>query len=67
MPTPILKARYIGNPKSVRKRSLKGKTALAQETTPPSDFLLLQFDDVGTGLGYGWHKFPKALLEVYTL
>ncbi len=26
--------------------------------------LTAQFDDVSTGLGYGWHNFPKSEWEL---
>jgi hypothetical protein len=51
------KGRYIGNPNSVRKKSLRGKTALLTDGPTPGT-VLAQFDDIATGLGYYWHKFP---------
>jgi len=41
---------------------LMGKTAMIQmvdETT-----LKAQFDDIGTGLGFGWHEFPASYWEI---
>lgn len=51
-----VKGTYLGNPKSVRRKSLKGKTAIIR--TADHGFVLAQFDDTSTGLGYGWHRFP---------
>ncbi len=57
-----LKGTYVGNPASVRKKSLKGKTALLRRIE--DGFLHAQFDDVTTGLGYGWHRFPESHFTV---
>jgi hypothetical protein len=64
-PDPILKGTFVGSPNSVRKKSLKGKTALLQRKEP--GFVYAQFDDVSTGLGYGWHRFPEGHFQIYTL
>lgn len=49
---------FIGNPASKRKKSLKNKTALVRPHPTDTGFVLAQFDDRATGLGYGWHRFP---------
>lgn len=54
----MTKGIYIGNPNSKRQKSLKGQTALLRES-PRKGFVLAQFDDRGTGLGYGWHEFSE--------
>lgn len=50
---------FIGSPNSKRKRLLKGKTAMLREDPNP-EYILAQFDDRDTGLGYNWHRFPKS-------
>lgn len=63
----ILKGEFVGSPTSVRKKSLKGKTALLDRHKCPPGFVRAQFDDISTGLGYGWHKFPETHFRIYTL
>lgn len=44
--------------------ALKGKRALVRPNEGGSeDLVLLQFNDVGTGLGYGWHLFAKSMIR----
>jgi len=48
---------YIGS-----RADLKDKGALLQAGKPGK--ALAQFDDVKTGLGYGWHEFDKSDFKV---
>ena len=48
---------YIGTAEP----KLKGKTALLRLYGP---VLTAQFDDVSTGLAYGWHNFPRSEWEL---
>jgi hypothetical protein len=41
---------------------LTGKYALVRPGET-DDEIMVQFDDIGTGLGHGWHPFPKADFE----
>lgn len=46
----------------VRPVHLKGKTALVMERDAEqvgSSYVVAQFDDVGTGYGYGWWLFRR--------
>lgn len=45
-----------------REARLCGKEALLREAHLPN-YYLAQFDDVGTGLGHGWHPFPREDFE----
>jgi len=56
----LKKGKYIGSDPLLR-----GKTALVMlvgEKAPrgivPEGKVMIQADDVSTGLGYGWHEFP---------
>ena len=42
---------YIGD-----RSELQGKTALLMVS---GDIAKAQFDDIGTGYGYGWHTFQR--------
>ena len=64
--TMILKGEYLGSPNSKRRKSLKGKTALLDRKCTPG-YVRAQFDDVKTGLGYGWHRFPEYHFRIYEL
>lgn len=67
----LKKGTYIGSD-----QRLQGKTSLVMtigEKSPrgivPEGKVMIQANDVSTGLGYGWHEFPAAdwKVEVFTL
>lgn len=41
-------------------KSLEGKTATLLTNKLNLCEYLAQFDDVSTGLGHGWHRFPDS-------
>ncbi len=64
----MLKGTYVG-----ANETLKGKTALLMEARHArptvengfgSECFSAQFDDVGTGFGYGWHIFMKTDFQI---
>jgi hypothetical protein len=62
----LKKGTYIGPDEQ-----LKGKTALiitggkkAPGCIVPMDCVMIQADDVSTGLGHGWHEFSAADWEI---
>lgn len=51
----MITATYIGS-----MASLKGKTALLREESPPLIYTVyVQFDDLDSEYGHGWHLFPR--------
>ena len=49
----MIHVKYIGPHKSLR-----GETALAMRDKSSASYLLVQFDKVSTGLGFGWRALP---------
>ena len=44
--------------------ALADKTAILMDSDRHLGEYLAQFDDVSTGLGYGWHRFPVIDFEL---
>lgn len=51
---PTWRGRYVG-----REERLRGKTTLLRAIEGGTRDVVAQFDDVGTGYGYGWHLFYR--------
>jgi hypothetical protein len=59
----ITKGTYVG-----RVSDLQGHQALVLPVRDPnSDKIKVQFDDVSTGFGHGWHEFPKTDFEISSI
>lgn len=52
----VLEAKIVGGTYEGPDATLLGKHALVQTIKDDKGHILVQFDDVGTGQGYGWHK-----------
>ncbi len=45
-------------------RHLKGKTALAKDSSKGENWVAVQFDDRAIGQGYGWYDFSRASFDM---
>lgn len=59
---------YVGGGSDAKGKPLDGKTALLlvgdTNSVQSQTRVKAQFDDVATGLGHGWHEFPKDAFDI---